>query len=332
MTDQSSLTVAAEAQIERSPGATRALVCPNVAVPVRAELIAHDRRMTSAQALVVIGTSCVRQISLNERGVRDGSGEALHQMRVGLRRLRAAFSIFKSVVRQGEFDDLKRELVWLTGQLAAAREYDVLLRSKRQCEVLTATPFDGSDELTCELYRRQQEALAVARRAVISARFERLIFAAAVALISRADEDGAGSRSVRALARRILARRTRRVLRRLGHFRRLDASERHQLRIFVKKLRYGAEFFATLFPKANRRRRRFVQALEALQDTLGKLNDIGVHQRIAMELIGDETRPDPRVSFGLGALTRDEQAQGRSLLESVPKLRSRLAQAPRFWR
>ncbi|HEX2671075.1 MAG TPA: CHAD domain-containing protein [Polyangiaceae bacterium] len=332
MTEQSSLSVASEAKIERTPGTTQALACVNMAAPFRAELIALDRRMTSAQALVVIGTSCVRQISLNQRGVRHGSGEALHQMRVGLRRLRAAFSIFESVIRQGEFDDLKRELVWLTEQLGAARDYDVLLQSKRQWEVLTATVFDGSDELTCELSRRQQEAFAVARRAVVSARFERLIFAAAVALISRADEEGRGDGPVRALARRILARRTRRVLRRLGNFARLDPSQRHELRIRIKKLRYATEFFATLFPHSNRRRKRFSDALEALQDTLGRLNDIGVHQRIAAELIQDGAQAGRQAIFGLGALTGDEQAEVRSLLESIPKLRARFARAPRFWR
>jgi CHAD domain-containing protein len=335
MTEASSLTVAGDVQIERSTGARQALVRREVAAPFRAQPIALDRRTTSAQALVVVATSCLRQVALNERGVRDGSGEAVHQMRVGLRRLRAALSLFKDVLRPGEVDDLKRELVWLTEQLAAARDYDVLIEAKCKFEEATRSVFGGEAELTAELTRRQQEAFAIASRAIESDRFERLIFSSSVALIARADEDGKGGRPVRDLARRVLERRTRRVLRRLARFARLDARERHETRIRVKKLRYGTEFFATLFPNSDRHRKRFSCALEALQEALGRLNDITVHQRIGRDLVDDSTnegRAGRRIASAMGALTGNEQAELRSLLKAVPKLRVRLAKAPRFWR
>ena len=291
--------------------------------------------MTSAQALVIVATSCVRQIALNERGVRAGSGEAVHQMRVGLRRLRAALSLFKNVLRPDEVDDLKRELVWLTEQLAAARDYDVLIAAKCRFEEVIRSVFGGDTELTSELASRQQEANTAASRAVASGRFERLIFSSAVGLISRADGQGKGDRPVRALARRVLERRTRRVLWHLARFPRLDARARHQIRIRVKKLRYGTEFFAALFPKSQRDRKRFSRALEALQEALGRLNDITVHQRIGRDLADDgmnEGRAGRRIALAMGALTGHEQAELRSLVASVPKLRERLAKAPRFWR
>src|SRR6478752_7139428 len=111
MVEQSSLTVAPDVRIERCSGAGDGLVRAQAVRVFRAEPIALGRKTTSAQALVVIANGCLRQIALNQRGVCAGSGEAVHQMRVGLRRLRAAFSIFKSILRRGEFEDLKRELV-----------------------------------------------------------------------------------------------------------------------------------------------------------------------------------------------------------------------------
>jgi len=332
MSGQSSLTVTSDAPLEPSGGARQVLARTTVVAPFHAELIALDQRTTAAQALVVIATSCLRQVALNERGLRSGSGEALHQMRVGLRRLRAALSVFRKVTRLGEFDDLKRELVWLTERLAAARDYQVLLTSKRDSKVSSAQVFAGGDELTCELHRRQQEAFAVARSAVVSARFHRLVWGTAAALISRADDEGTGDRPVKPLARRILTRRTRRVLRGLDEFSRLETRERHELRIRIKKLRYAAEFFAMLFPNAKRQRTRFGEALEALQDTLGRLNDIGVQQRIAAELVEDGSGAKRRAIFVLGALIGEQQAEVRALLKSVPKLRARLAKAPRYWR
>jgi len=48
-------------------------------------------------------------------------------MRVGLRRLRAALSLFKELVRDGEIKSIKAELKWLTDRLGSARELDVLI-------------------------------------------------------------------------------------------------------------------------------------------------------------------------------------------------------------
>jgi CHAD domain-containing protein len=48
-------------------------------------------------------------------------------MRVGLRRLRAALSPFKDVLRGKETDRLKNELRWLTEQLGPARDVEVFI-------------------------------------------------------------------------------------------------------------------------------------------------------------------------------------------------------------
>jgi CHAD domain-containing protein len=335
MADQTSLTVASGEPIECSPGFSQGLMRTKVSTPFRAERIGLHQKSTSGQALVIIATSCLRQIALNQPGVRDCSGEALHQMRVGLRRLRAVLSIFKSVSQKGEFEVLKPELVWLTEQLAAAREYDVLCEASHKFEITTRSVLVGQVELTGELKRRQQDAFALASRAVASARFERLIFSSAVGLISRTGEKAKGNQPVRDLARRVLERRTRRVLQRLAGFARLGASERHALRIRVKKLRYGTEFFASLFPDANRKCKRFGRELEALQDTLGRLNDIAAHRQIARGIVEEGTvegRSGRRIAAAMGALTGSEQAEQASLLAAVPKLRARLAKAPRYWR
>jgi len=309
------------------------LVRAQAAAAFRAEPIALDRKTTSAQALVVIASSCLRQVALNQRGVCDGGGEAVHQVRVGVRRLRAALAIFENVLGPGEFDDLKRELVWLAEQLASARDYDVLLESKRKFADPSRSAVVGESELTSELNRRQQEAFAVASGAAESARFERLVASAAVALLSRAGDDGKGARPVRKLARRVLARRTRHALRRLARLPKLSVRERHQLRIAIKKLRYGADFFAQLFP--GRKSERFNRALEALQDVLGKLNDIAVHEQLLADFSNDgesDAHASRRIAFAMGAWVGHERAELRSLLAAVPKLRARLAEAPRFWR
>jgi inorganic triphosphatase YgiF len=59
---------------------------------VKAEPILLTTEMTSAKALQAIAHSCLRQFRLNEVVLTDrDDADALHQTRVALRRLRAAF-------------------------------------------------------------------------------------------------------------------------------------------------------------------------------------------------------------------------------------------------
>jgi CHAD domain-containing protein len=72
-----------------------------------------------------------------------------------------------------------------------------------------------------------------------------------------------------------LARLRRRVRKHGRHLAAIDDAARHQVRKDAKTLRYGAEFFAALFSR-RKRHRRFLKALETLQDALGALNDLAV--------------------------------------------------------
>ena len=60
----------------------------------KAASIDLDRSMSCVEAFRVIAGSCIRQIIANEPGMCAGHSEALHQFRVGLRRLRAATKAF----------------------------------------------------------------------------------------------------------------------------------------------------------------------------------------------------------------------------------------------
>jgi triphosphatase len=57
-----------------------------------------------------------------------------------------------------------------------------------------------------------------------------------------------------------------------------SARQRHALRIRIKRLRYACEFFASCFPEG--RAQAYVREFTALQDVLGKLNDLAVARRL----------------------------------------------------
>jgi CHAD domain-containing protein len=56
---------------------------------------------------------------------------------------------------------------------------------------------------------------------------------------------------------------------------------RHELRIAIKKLRYAAEFFASLYP--GKSSAPYLAAMAELQQALGTLNDIATAQVLVAE-------------------------------------------------
>ena len=104
---------------------------------------------------------------------RDGT--ALHQMRVALRRLRAAMSLFSAVVSDERSEAIKTELRWLAQELGPARDLDTLIlevikpmRSRHKNE-------PGLASIGQMFTRRRLKCYQRAQAAVQSARFRSLV-------------------------------------------------------------------------------------------------------------------------------------------------------------
>ena len=119
--------------------------------------------MPSGDAFSAIAQSSLRQIIANERAMCGGHAEALHQMRIGLRRLRAAISIFADVIADTDLDKIKAELKWITQELGPARDLDVFAADVLQ-PLLLAHPDDAEIALTHRDFEARRAA-AYARAA-----------------------------------------------------------------------------------------------------------------------------------------------------------------------
>jgi CHAD domain-containing protein len=109
----------------------------------------------------------------------------------------------------------------------------------------------------------------------------------------------------------------------------LDSLQLHRLRIKFKKLRYSCEFFESLCDgrKMKHRLQRFNDCLSELQDNLGVLNDIAVHEKLARALVADKpSRRRTTRDFAAGVLTGREQSEIKPLLKAVGKTAQKLAQ------
>lgn len=308
---------------------------PAKAAPIDLPAAANARR-----AFRAIGHACLKQIVANEPALVKGEAEGVHQMRVGLRRLRAAMSLFAALLDDPQSEAIKSRLKWLAEELGPARELEVLVNRVVAPIRRSHKQWRGMRSLSRELAGRRDAAMARAQEAVQSARFRALTIDIAAwleaGLWSHPRDDlvtDRGNLQAEMFASDQLARRWRKVRKKGKALTRLDARRRHTLRIQTKKLRYAAEFFASLFTakRAIKRHKKFVRALERLQDALGDINDITVHEKRIAALGNEHRRSDPNRVFAAGLLTGREDARLEAALAAATDACGELAKVKLFW-
>jgi triphosphatase len=208
----------------------------------------------------------------------------LHQARVAFRRFRVAMSMFKPALVDERFGRLQGELRWLVSKLGDARNLDVYLERP---------DLTKSDERNAR--RRRERAYAVAIRALGSPRY-RLLMIDLVAWIAAGD--WRGSKKARRPARPFIDKRIEalwdKVTRSKGTLGRMDEESRHRVRIRVKKLRYALEFAEALHQARSSDRKKFARGVQALQETLGRLNDLATARELERRFGRDSSLERPR--------------------------------------
>lgn len=291
----------------------------------RAEPIQLTHELSPRDAFRVIAHSTLRQITANADPVRDGDSEGVHQMRVGLRRLRAAISLFDDILPRVRTARIKAELKWLTGELAPARESDVFVKESIQPLTAQGVPRRGARAMRKTFSAQRMAAFGRAGEAVASARYRRLLIDVAEwieTIQSRADND----LTITAYAAQLLDRRTRKVRKQGKRLTDLDPQQRHKLRIKVKKIRYAVDFFKSLYRDRDQNELTdFSDRLKQLQSALGSLNDFMAHRELATEAALTAPPANRRaLAFTSGFVVGREREAAHGLLGNAAKELHRL--------
>src|SRR5262245_3005901 len=215
-------------------------------LPVKGGPIGLPAGCNARNGFKVISFDCLKQVIDNVTALARGDPEGVHQMRVGLRRLRAAMSLFGDLLDDDPTTAIKAELKWLAGELTPAREFEVFTeRVIAPLKQRQGRLGNGVSSFCKEVARKHRAASARARDAVASARFRALVFEVAVWLDSgrwtNPADDLVGSRGevlIEVFAADQLRRRLRKVRKRGKRLAQLNANKRHKLRIQVNTLRY----------------------------------------------------------------------------------------------
>ena len=287
-------------------------------------------RILPADNLDVAGRKALRKLFMemvrHQPGILGGDDPlAIHDMRVAVRRMRAAFELFGQAFPRKAVKGYGRFLKDLGGLLGVVRDAEVLIgNGQAYMESLPQAQRQSFIPLL-DFLQATREAGRVPLLGFLAGK-EYLAFTQEFPLFlseTHSAEAQAGEASrVSELAPILLLERLSQIRSFDGHITSLSLDQLHALRGGTKRLRYALEFFQEpLGPQTT----VLIAALKEVQNHLGKLNDAHVAAQASQEFIKDwDTRQSARPAYdGLSSapflpyLTRT-LSQRDELVQSFP--------------
>jgi CHAD domain-containing protein len=303
------------------PAATRP---PDLVPPGRPRSKPRAADVVTAAVRRGVGRILTRDPLVRLRATIGDDDTAVHQMRVGCRRLRSDLRTFAPLIDPRWSRPLRDELKWLAAALGAARDAEVLrARLRRTAAADPLSPPDPAAiaRIDAELAARHEEALQHLDEALTSDRYVKLV----EALLDAAREPRLTG-AARGRATRVLPRLVSRPWREFAYGARgvdgaadlsqSSADERwHAVRIHGKRARYAVEATARAIGGDAR---ELAVALADVQDLLGEHQDAAV----AADTWLSVARADPddhTLAVAAGRLYERERAAIRAARAAFPK-------------
>jgi triphosphatase len=283
------------------------------------------RRTSAAAAFRQILTAGLGHLLANQPAALCGDAEGIHQMRVAIRRLRAAMTLFEQHLEPHAASRFEAELRRVGQIFGHARDWDVF------CLQILPETSAAAD------WRNLLLPPATAQRETAHQRFNQEVqappFTALVLGLAAWTEgepgllgDAALDHPIEELAPRLLGRLAHKVERRGRDIEDCSDAERHALRKSLKKLRYGVDYLQALYPPKSVE--SFLRRCKKLQQVLGDINDSVTAIALAGRL-ADAARPD--LAPAVGALAKQLDGRRQDALRGLAKRWKAFQAEPRFW-
>lgn len=306
------------------------------AVPFRAVPVPLDAAASPVAAFRTIALNCLDHLQRNHAGAsHSDDAEYIHQMRVAVRRLRAALRLFAPLLPDGFAAQLLPALRELMGMLGAARDYDVLLAEIAE-PVLHALPDEPRlAALVGVITERRFVIRRDALRRLAAPHYGEVVLQTLATLHGLEGKVASGGTAPEApdepptlldFAEAQLRRLRKKTLALAAQASVAAPESLHALRIGIKRLRYALEFFAPL--AARKPMQRLLGQLVELQDALGQINDLANAGALLMDCAGD----DPRLREAVTLIGGWHGPRHQKLLAAVPRGLKRLGKLklPKF--
>ncbi len=304
--------------------------------PARAKSTALDASMTSEEAMREVLRRCFAQIAGNlPVAIKSETPAGPHQLRVGLRRLRSAFSVFRPLMGEDAVAPIAAEAKQLARIAGELRDMDVLIHDVvgPAAKAVDAAEDRGFRELLEALEDRRGEVkLDVARR-LSTEGAQRLPLALGGFAEARGWLDPGDIRQsarlatpVRDFAAKQLNKRWSKAAKWGRRIEELPIPERHEMRKELKKFRYAVDFFYSLYPEE--RAKPFRKQLKRLQNVFGYLNDSAMAEATLPGIAG----ANPAASLAAGRVIGWCDANAEIAWRDAREKWSALKHIPAFWR
>ena len=282
--------------------------------PSRGRRLVMPEQISPAQTLAVMLKNTLAQILPNagEISVGQPTPEHLHQLRVGMRRLRTVLRLYGSLAPLVEAPQ-ELALAKLFQNLGTARDYDAMEESLWPLLRAAQAPFV---EIPAPVHTEQETSPAAVLRTQETQRLWVGFWAAC-----HAEAHVQQLPPLRKLLVAPLRRLHKKTRQDAAQFSTLDDEARHRLRRRIKRLRYAWELVGSLWP--SKAVTRYLRHLQNAQTPLGELMDTTVALEIYRNLVPQE----PRAWFAVGWLSARREALLIPCEESLLKV----ANSPRFW-
>jgi len=306
--------------------------------PVTGGDLILSSKIAASLAFQRIVQRCFQRMARNRVAAIAGDPDAVHEMRIAIRQLRVALEVFSDVLRTRESQSLKKELRWINAELGRARDIDVFFQDVIEPWARRHRRRAPVSDVYRAFERRRGELHAQAAAGLRSPRFTCLLLDvmryASGFYEQGVKTGGAAGRSNTRIARyaAIELRRRRAKFVKIGRrLRSLSETDRHQLRIRGKKLRYAIEFFEDVYPGKKHRKRHHiaVRALKQLQNALGELHDVAQQRALARSYL-QRSGAGSSVAV-IGSTTRVSPARCHRLLDKAVKAYKEFATVKPFW-
>lgn len=305
---------------------------PRAAKARPVEIGGHDN--ADAAIATILGNVHAHLLG-NLAPVAERSGpDAVHQMRVALRRLRSALSVLKHELASPALVPLAQEARRLGHVLGPARNWDVFITQTVPGIEAQGLGDAGLSTLRTAAGPHQAASYAAVQERLANPQTTRFLLAFGALIERRGWRSGLASETMAVLAepagdlaRRILTRTQRKALRRGRHFGGLDPEARHALRLSLKKLRYAAEFFLPLHD--GQPARRYLARLSRLQEALGVANDAATTRQVLGELRRGAAAPE--LHFAAGAVLGWQRCREIEASRALRKRWRKFAAVTPFW-
>lgn len=244
--------------------------------PTKATFIEINTETSFIDALSKILSSCLFQITRNENGILFSEApEYLHQMRIAIRRLHSAFIIFKPLLSEQHqsITFFEHELKWLMHLLNPARNWYVFTNEILP-PIISNCPDTGSIGTIQKLGQKQLNKYT--QRVQIHLQSKRYLeFILKLNLWIYDLHHGIkleSNLSIRLFSRSYLLDQHAAITKNKVKWEKEKPAALHTLRIQIKKQRYVADLFYSLYAKQECFK-RYIQLLAILQNALGSIND-----------------------------------------------------------